>query len=133
MLRIAMNEPIMAASTAIQVVTLARFGSEAVRSDPGREFGGADMEADRARLAMARSSRNAIRWFGGGCRDVAAGFRSGLDGGDHRHAGTEFDRRVVAGVERDLDRDALHHLGEIAGGVVRRQQREFLAAGGCDA
>ena len=40
---------------------------------------------------------------------------------------------VVAGVERDLDRDALHHLGEIAGGVVRRQQREFLAAGGRDA
>ena len=35
---------------------------------------------------------------------------------------------MAAGVERDLDGDALHHLGEIAGGVVRRQQREFLAA-----
>ncbi len=40
---------------------------------------------------------------------------------------------VVVGVERDLDRNALHHLGKIAGGVVRRQQREFLAAGGRDA
>jgi hypothetical protein len=27
----------------------------------------------------------------------------------------------------------LHHLGEIAGGVIRRQQCEFLAAGGSDA
>ena len=34
MLRIAMNEPIMAARTAIQVVTLARFGSAVARSDP---------------------------------------------------------------------------------------------------
>ncbi len=39
MFRIAMNEPIMAASTAIQVVTLARFGSTAARSDPARELG----------------------------------------------------------------------------------------------
>ena len=30
-----------------------------------------------------------------------------------------------AGGERDLDRDALHHLGEVAGGVIRRQQREL--------
>ena len=42
-------------------------------------------------------------------------------------------RGFVAGIERDPHRDALHHLGEIAGGVVRRQQREFLAAGGRDA
>ena len=40
---------------------------------------------------------------------------------------------AVVAVERDLDGNALHHLGEIAGGVVRRQQREFLAAGGRDA
>ena len=36
-------------------------------------------------------------------------------------------RSVV--VEHDLDRHALHDLGEVAGGVVGRQQREFEAAG----
>ncbi len=35
----------------------------------------------------------------------------------------------VAGIEHDLHRDALDDLGEVAGRVVRRQQREFLAAG----
>ena len=54
-----------------------------------------------------------------------------LDGRDHRHAGAQLDGRVA--VEHDLDGDALHHLGEVAGGVVRRQQREFLAAGGREA
>ena len=36
------------------------------------------------------------------------------------------ERTVVA--QHDLHRDALHDLGEVAGGVVRRQQRELLAA-----
>ena len=45
----------------------------------------------------------------------------------------QFDGSAVVGVECDLHRNPLHHLGEIAGGVVRRQQREFLAAGGRDA
>src|SRR5580704_15541554 len=61
MLRIAMNEPIMAANTAIQVVMLARFGSIAVRSGPVRELGSADIEADGLRWGMARSSGNADR------------------------------------------------------------------------
>ena len=40
-------------------------------------------------------------------------------------------RRSASGaVEQDLHGDALHDLGEVAGGVVRGQQREFLAAGG---
>ena len=45
MLRIAMNEPIMAAETAIQVVMLARFGSVA-GLDAAREVGSADIEAE---------------------------------------------------------------------------------------
>ena len=47
MFRIAMNEPIMAASTAIQVMTLARSGSAIARSDGARGAGSADIEADR--------------------------------------------------------------------------------------
>ena len=35
-------------------------------------------------------------------------------------------------VERNLDGDALHDLGVIAGGVVRREQGELRAAGGSD-
>jgi hypothetical protein len=53
-----------------------------------------------------------------------------LNGRDHRHAGAKVDRRAV---QRDFHGNTLHHLGEIAGGVVRRQQREFLAAGRCQA
>jgi hypothetical protein len=45
MFRIAMNEPIMAARTAIQVVRLARFGS-AAGLDAAREIGSADIETE---------------------------------------------------------------------------------------
>src|SRR5216683_6882124 len=60
MFRIAMNEPIMAARTAIQTVTLARFGSMAVRSDLTPEIGSADVEADRTGFDMARCSGNLV-------------------------------------------------------------------------
>src|ERR1700734_1077972 len=44
-----------------------------------------------------------------------------------RHAGAEqADQTVI--VEHDLYGDALDDLGEIAGGVVRRQEGEFEAA-----
>jgi hypothetical protein len=42
-------------------------------------------------------------------------------------------REVAARIEHDLHRDALDDLGEVAGGVVRRQQRELLATRGRDA
>jgi hypothetical protein len=45
MFRIAMNEPIMAARTAIQVVTLARFGA-AAGLDAAGEIGSVDIEAE---------------------------------------------------------------------------------------
>src|SRR6266851_7602115 len=56
MFRIAMNEPIMAASTAIQVVRLAR--STDAGSDLAGEVGSADIEADRMGFDMARHSGN---------------------------------------------------------------------------
>src|ERR1700742_4004808 len=52
-LRIAMNDPIIAASTAIHTVALARLGS--VASDLVEEVGSAAIEADGVRLDMARS------------------------------------------------------------------------------
>src|SRR5277367_3220965 len=58
MFRIAMNDPIMAASTAIHTVALARSGSTA--SDPVEEVGSAAIEADGVRLDMARSIEGRI-------------------------------------------------------------------------
>src|SRR6202020_1354267 len=84
MFRIAMKAPIMAASTAIQVVRLAR--------------------SDGAELDMTRPSRkltsgNFVRLAGGGRRARPFGTRPGLDGRGHRHAGAQVDRGVVA-IER---------------------------------
>src|SRR5258708_24445561 len=62
MLRIAMKEPIMAASTAIQTVALARFGSTAVGADRPREGSGTDI-ADVAGFDMALPSERGIRYF----------------------------------------------------------------------
>ena len=48
----------------------------------------------------------------------------GVDGRLDRHAGPQEAGEPV-GVEADLHRDALHDLGEIAGGVVGRQKGEL--------
>src|SRR5262245_50493231 len=129
MFRIAMNAPIMAANTAIQVPTLARslLAGEAAAMLGATRCAGA--EAERARLDMASPLGNAIGGFWRrlhrrlGRRSLIRRdrrLRSCRNGRDHGHAGTQIDRRVV---ERDLHGDALHHLGEIAGGVVRSDER----------
>src|SRR5580693_8179725 len=117
MFRIDMNEPIIAASTAIQTVMLARFGSALVRVWAA--------ESARADVDMTLSSEDLARRAdrspgGGGDRAALEGLRFGLDGRDHRHAGPQLDASVIVAVQRDLDGNALHHLGEIAGGVIRR-------------
>src|SRR5690349_5832385 len=129
MFRIAMNAPIMAANTDIQTVRLARSGLIATAwcaLPVDRAIGVAGVSA---RLDMASPLGKA----NGGLRHNlrrrrlmgrAARLRLRGDGRDHRHAGAQINRGVV---ERDLHRNALHHLGEIAGGVIRRQQSEFLA------
>jgi hypothetical protein len=48
-----------------------------------------------------------------------------MDVGDDEHARQQALEQQLALVEQAPDRNALHHLGEIAGGVVRRQQREL--------
>src|SRR3990167_812957 len=45
----------------------------------------------------------------------------------HRHARTDFAFERVIGGEGQFHRDALHHFGEIAGGIVRWQQAELRA------
>src|ERR1700676_5253665 len=56
----------------------------------------------------------------------------GVNARHHRHPRQQALQQRLALVERDPHRDALHHLGEIAGGIVGRQQRELRAAGGRD-
>src|SRR5882724_9042218 len=106
MFRIAMNEPIMAAMTAIQTVTLARFGSDAELLDPVGEVGSADIKADGLRFDMARCSLNRIRYLGCGRRLTDRRPRACLDGRNYRHARPQLDDGRVAAVERDLDRNA---------------------------
>src|SRR5712664_2762598 len=60
MFRIAMNQPIMAARTAIQMAALARLGPTVAPSDLLPEVRGAGIEADRTRFDMARPSRKHI-------------------------------------------------------------------------
>src|SRR4051812_3164842 len=55
----------------------------------------------------------------------------GVDFDDDREAGTQLGRRAVRNA--DTDGHPLGDLGEVAGGVLRRQQREFRAGSGRDA
>src|SRR6266851_3598302 len=54
----------------------------------------------------------------------------GANSCDDRHPRQQALQQWLALVELDPDRDALHHLGEIARGVVGRQQCELRSAGG---
>src|SRR5580658_898501 len=57
----------------------------------------------------------------------------GVDSRDHRHPRQQAFEQWLVLVEFDPDGNPLHHLGEIAGRVVRRQQRELRSAGGRNA
>src|ERR1700731_3377079 len=56
----------------------------------------------------------------------------GVDLGDDRHSRQQALQQRLALVELNPDRNALNHLGEIAGRVVGRQQCELRSAGGRD-
>src|SRR5580704_18629961 len=73
----------------------------------------------------------------GGCRTAAweaiviLRLLSRSDGGGDGKPRTQL-RGVSGVVERNLDGNPLHHLGEISGGVVGREQGELRATGGRD-
>src|ERR1700726_1822931 len=54
----------------------------------------------------------------------------GVDSGDDRHSRQQTIQRRLALFELDPNRDALNHLGEIAGRIIGWQQCELRAAGG---
>src|ERR1700751_3522040 len=115
MFRIAMKAPIIAARMAIHTVGLARSG---LTGAAGTTAFGIWLEAERVRALMASP-----RCDPGGVVAV----QLGRDMRNDRHARPQLDRRAT--LKHDLHGNALHDLGEIAGGIVGRQQREFLAAG----
>src|SRR5262245_34593797 len=128
MFRIAMNAPIMPATTAIHAVRLALSAGATGRAPMSGSLSAApwamfDMagllktDAVRAGLALAVRGR--------GCAHFLA---LDVDGRNDGHAGAQFVGKRAAGIECDLDRDTLDHLGEVAGGVVGRQQGELLPA-----
>src|SRR3984885_2492827 len=51
---------------------------------------------------------------------------------NRNHRGKTRAKRVLQGmpgVEHDLDRNSLHHLGKVPGGVIGRQQSKLRSAG----
>src|SRR5690606_26029878 len=69
------------------------------------------------------------RRVGGGIWPGAKGSVTQVNPDLDRHARPDDLTQGVVAVDHYLDRNALHHLGEVAGGVVRRQQAE-LGTGG---
>jgi hypothetical protein len=53
-----------------------------------------------------------------------------FDGGRDRHARADLAVQRVVGGEGQFYRNPLHDLGEVAGGIVRRQQAELRPGGG---
>src|SRR5229473_7005621 len=104
MFRIAMNAPIMAASTAIQTAVLARSGPAAALGDGLPVARATGVVAERARVDMA-SPLGSDGVSNLRCHRLARRIALVLkrfDGRDHGHAGTQFDR---GSVERDLHGD----------------------------
>src|SRR3990167_113110 len=85
------------------------------------------IKAPSIALRTAIQSRRLGSRSAGGCSVTAVHRRH------YRHAGTKA--LQFGGVLRQADfyRHALDHLGEVAGGVVRRQQAEFGTGGGIQA
>src|ERR1700722_12215737 len=106
MLRRAMNPPIMPASTAIQSARLAWPG---------------DRAAVRGSAAAASVTGGTVGSRGSRPTRRVRIARRGRDGRIDRHAGAKLADQRTAGIEHDLDRDALDDLGEVAGGIVGRQ------------
>src|SRR5690349_21273438 len=112
MFKIAMNAPIIAAVTDSHVTMLARGAGRIAAAGAGPVTATSVMTSPRGLQRELRRVR-----MGSG--------RLGLDARYDGHAGPQFQPCLI---EQDFYGNPLHHLGEVAGRVVGRQQREFLTA-----
>src|SRR5690349_11428052 len=69
---------------------------------------------------------------GAGAGSAMLSARPDIDGRNHREAEAGDETVGQRLVEHDLHRHPLHHLDEVAGGVLRRQQAEARAGAALD-
>src|ERR1700683_5511235 len=143
MLRMARNAPIVAPTTAIQVLN----DTSSPLPVPGKarsrwRMPGGDSAAEAVTMTgrtplVSRGRRNhRQRCERGGCarpRRRRACRRLRVDGGFDGHARTQAADQRLPRIQNDLHRDALHDFGEIPRGVVRRQEAELKSARGGEA
>ena len=79
-------------------------------------------------MALSRAIQS--RLPGGGMSWAEPALVTQIDLHVHRHAGSDQASQRIVFIDHQLDRDALNHLGEVAGSVVRREQTELGARGG---
>src|SRR5438105_3139946 len=106
-----------------QIVTMFRRRPGTIRLALGPDIGSVLVSVFVLVFVLARRRRQSEQ----------AGERApmaGVDGGVDAHAGLELAHVLVGLVEIDADRHALHHLDEIAGGILRRQDRELRSGAG---
>ena len=84
----------------------------------------------RARCRPASAISAAAR---GASASILPSLLRDVDLGVHRQADAQRIGLELLGVERDAHRHALHHLDPVAGGVLRRQQREGGAGADAEA
>src|SRR5262252_7786813 len=128
MLRMAMKAPIMLASTAIHAVRPALSRGTSAMAGAAREARGTEMCAvvdmgEPANWHAIEIAASILAEEGGSGATVAG---LGVDRRDYRHARAQYVGGRLRRVENDLHGDALHHLCEVARGIVRRQQRKLL-------
>src|SRR5258706_10178991 len=121
MFKIAMKAPIIAATIAIHVVRLALSADSAGICD------GLTAAASLTSGIVLAPAQIPSRLLG---RRYVHGLimRLGVDRRIDGHAGAQIAGERAAGIENDLDRNTLHDLGEVARGIIRRQESEFLPA-----
>src|SRR6266545_5600594 len=69
------------------------------------------------------------RYLSGAAGSAIAVILVRLDGRDDAHSRPQYMRRIDGPIQMSADGNPLHNLGEVARGVVGRQQRELRARG----
>src|SRR5580692_8748862 len=108
----------MVVSSACMMVAVIAQIVTMFRRRPGTAIGAAAPVLMRSVLLLVRHRRPQAEQSGERAAMV------GVDGGIGAHAGFQLPDPAVIAVEVDPNRHTLHHLDEIAGGVLRRQDRE---------
>src|SRR3954453_6591446 len=122
-LAIVVSSACMMVAVMAQIVTMFRRRPGTIKWALGPDIGSVPVSVFVRIFVLARGRRQAEQ---AGERAPVAG----VDGGVDAHAGLQLAHVFVGLVEIDANRHALHHLDEIAAGVLRWQNRELRAGAG---